>query len=322
MEDNANYKNAVDILSTISILKESFSVTEIELFVKLTNFQRYKAKVKIICQSEPAISIICLITGEARVISNDYQLAILREGDIFGESMFSQECIRTANVIASTDVSAIIFTVEDYERLTRISPNIALKYKLFFEAIYKYHKRKDDKFFSVDSTKYLALIAHNEMKSSLVEFVKEHIKLITKFPLVATGTTGLLLHQATGVVLSRKVKSGPLGGDQAIGSMISTDNISGVLFFRDPLSPHPHHADIEALSRLCDVYQVPLATNPSTAKAILLYLDNTPLEGKHNFSLALTKYQENQSRIVQGGVTSSLKPLGDSDYPDIHSVKN
>lgn len=71
------------------------------------------------------------------------------------------------------------------------------------------------------------------------------------------------------------------------------------MFFRDPLSSHPHHADIEALSRLCDVYQVPLATNPSTAKAILLYLNNNPLEGQHTFSLALTKYQENQSRIVQ-----------------------
>ena len=135
MEDNANYKNAVDILSTISILKESFSVNEIELFVKQTNFQRYKKKVKIISKHEPAISIICLIVGEASVMSNDYQLRILKGGDIFGESMFSDKGIRTADVIASTDVSVVIFTVEDYERLAKISPSIARKYKLFFETM-------------------------------------------------------------------------------------------------------------------------------------------------------------------------------------------
>ncbi len=299
MKENAHYENAVDILSTMSILKESFSVTEIELFVKMMNFQRYKEKVNIMSKGEPATSLMCLVAGEARVISRGHQLAILRVGEIFGESMFSDEGIRTADVIASEDVSVIIFTVEDHERLTRISPSIALKYKIFFESIYQHNKNKDNKFFHVDSTKYLALIAHNEMKSSLVEFVKQHIKLITKFPLVATGTTGLLLYQTAGVVLSRKVKSGPLGGDQAIRSMISTGNICGVFFFRDPLSSHPHHADIEALSRLCDVYQIPLATNHSTAEAVLLYLNNTPSEGKHTFNPALTKYKQQQSRVVQ-----------------------
>ena len=135
MEDNANYKKAVDILSTRSILKESFSVNEIELFVKQANFQRYEKKVKIISKHEPAISIICLIVGEASVMSNDYQLRILKGGDIFGESMFSDKGIRTADVIASTDASVVIFTVEDYERLAKISPSIARKYKLFFETM-------------------------------------------------------------------------------------------------------------------------------------------------------------------------------------------
>ena len=68
-------------------------------------------------------------------MSNDYQLRILKGGDIFGESMFSDKGIRTGDVIASTDVSVVIFTVEDYERLTKISPSIARKYKLFFETM-------------------------------------------------------------------------------------------------------------------------------------------------------------------------------------------
>jgi methylglyoxal synthase len=115
---------------------------------------------------------------------------------------------------------------------------------------------------------------------------------------VATGTTGLILYKTTGLVLSRKVKSGPLGGDQAIGSMISTDNIRGVLFFRDPLSSHPHHADIEALGRLCDVYQIHFATNPSTAKAVLAYLTNTASESERGFNPALKKFKQHQKRVA------------------------
>ena len=76
-----------------------------------------------------------------------------------------------------------------------------------------------------------------------------------------------MLYKKTSMCLSRKVASGPLGGDQAVGTLISTQNIIGVIFFRDPLSSHPH-ADIEALGRLCDVYQVPFATNPQSGEAI------------------------------------------------------
>ena len=110
------------------------------------------------------------------------------------------------------------------------------------------------------------------MKSSLMEFCSMQSNKLEQFPLIATGTTGSLLFKKTGLVLSRKVASGPLGGDQAVGTMISTRNICGVIFFRDPLSAHPHHADIEALGRLCDVYQMPFATNPQSGEAILDYL--------------------------------------------------
>jgi len=84
MKDNADSKNAVDVLSTMSILKEFFSITEIELFVKIMNFQRYKENVKIISQGGAATSLMCLLTGEVRVISKDHQVGILRAGEIFG----------------------------------------------------------------------------------------------------------------------------------------------------------------------------------------------------------------------------------------------
>jgi methylglyoxal synthase len=148
-----------------------------------------------------------------------------------------------------------------------------------------------------DNRKYLALIAHNEMKKSLADFVKLHVDDIGRFPLVATGTTGMMLYKETGLVLGKKVASGPLGGDQAIGTMVSTDNICGIIFFRDPLSAHPHHADIEALGRLCDVYQVPFATNPGTAEAILKYLRS----GDVHVSIAnqvLDNYRRGQKKVL------------------------
>ena len=95
--------------------------------------------------------------------------------------------------------------------------------------------------------------------------------------------------------------SGPLGGDQAVGTLISTKNICGVIFFRDPLSSHPHHADIEALGSLCDVYQVPFATNPQSDEAILDYL----LSGKYAQELipnyVLEAYVQGQKKVVEAG---------------------
>lgn len=292
------YKNIVDTLMTMSVLKEAFSTAEIECFAENTDFRRYEKDTQIMTEGEPAVSLMFIMSGKVRIFSQDHQLAILQEGDMFGESMFSDEGSRMADVIALEDTTTIVFTMEKYERLVKQAPGIALKYNQFFESVYRYNKDKNDRFFYVDSTKYLALIAHNEMKSSLVAFVKRHLELINRFPLVATGNTGLILYKNTGLVLSRKVTSGPLGGDQAIGSMIATDNIRGIIFFRDPLSSHPHHADIEALGRLCDVYQIPFATNPSTAKAVLTYLTNSAIENERTFNPALERYQRQQDGVI------------------------
>ena len=95
--------------------------------------------------------------------------------------------------------------------------------------------------------------------------------------------------------------SGPLGGDQAVGTLISTRNIIGVISFRDPLSSHPHHADIEALGRLCDVYQVPFATNPQSGEAILDYLLSGKSELESIPNHVLQTYIQDQTKVVEAG---------------------
>lgn len=117
----------------------------------------------------------------------------------------------------------------------------------------------------------VALIAHDQKKPTLAEFVGRHRDTFARFTLVATGTTGGVLQAATGLPIER-VLSGPLGGDQQIGARIATEEVKAVFFFRDPLTAQPHEPDVSALLRLCDVHDIPLATNPATAEALVLWL--------------------------------------------------
>lgn len=116
---------------------------------------------------------------------------------------------------------------------------------------------------------------------------------------MATGTTGTAIFQNMGITISRKVSSGPLGGDQVIGSMVASDNILAVFFFRDPLSPHAHHADVEALGRVCDVYRIPFATNVGTAKVVLIYIDQNARENSAVQDESLDKYKQHQAAVVE-----------------------
>jgi len=115
--------------------------------------------------------------------------------------------------------------------------------------------------------KTIALIAHDGKKAEMVGFVKDHIELLRKAKLVATGTTGTYIQQ-TGLAVELKL-SGPKGGDAQIAALAAEGKIAGIIFFRDPLGKHPHEPDIQMLMRICDLYNVPLATNPATGSLIV-----------------------------------------------------
>lgn len=118
----------------------------------------------------------------------------------------------------------------------------------------------------------IALIAHDKKKDDLVNLAIAYREVLAKHSLYATGTTGQRIIDATNLKVHR-FKSGPLGGDQQIGAYISDNKIDLVCFIRDPLTPQAHEPDISALLRLSDVYEIPLATNVSTAEALLRSLD-------------------------------------------------
>lgn len=115
--------------------------------------------------------------------------------------------------------------------------------------------------------KTLALIAHDGKKAEMVAFVKDHVHFLEKAKLIATGTTGSYIQQ-TGLEVELKL-SGPKGGDAQIAALAAEGKIDGIIFFRDPLGKHPHEPDIQMLMRICDLWNVPLATNPATGSLII-----------------------------------------------------
>lgn len=114
----------------------------------------------------------------------------------------------------------------------------------------------------------IALIAHDMKKSEMLDFVKTYEEILSKHTLYATGTTGKKIMENTSLQVTRFL-SGPYGGDQQIGNLIAIGQMGLVIFFRDPLHAQPHEPDISALMRLCDVHQIPLASNKASA---ILYM--------------------------------------------------
>jgi len=117
--------------------------------------------------------------------------------------------------------------------------------------------------------KTIALIAHDHKKEELVNWVKNHSDKLSKHKLIATGTTGSLIEQYLMNVSIERVMSGPLGGDQQLGSMIATQQIDMVIFFWDPMHAQPHDSDVKALLRLCAVWNTPMACDSSTADFLI-----------------------------------------------------
>ena len=114
----------------------------------------------------------------------------------------------------------------------------------------------------------LALIAHDNLKPAMIDWARTHRKRLSKYKLIATGTTGSLLIKELGLPVQR-FKSGPLGGDQQIGAQIAEGRVAAVIFFMDPLSPHPHDVDVKALLRIATLYNVPMACNRATADLVI-----------------------------------------------------
>ena len=120
----------------------------------------------------------------------------------------------------------------------------------------------------VEDRPTLALIAHDGKKPEMVAFAMSRPQDLRRFKLVATGTTGRLVAETADLVVER-LQSGPVGGDAQVAARVATGDVQAVIFLVDPLDRHPHDSDIQMLQRVCNVHNVPLATNAATAGLVL-----------------------------------------------------
>lgn len=144
-------------------------------------------------------------------------------------------------------------------------------------------------------TKLIALVAHNKMKRSMMAFVAHHRQFFKLAQIVTTGSTGSALEAKLGLKIARKVASGPLGGDQEIGGMITQNLVAGCFFFIDPLSAHPHAADIRALTRICEVHNCPCASNKIMGEALVHAFITSPM----HMNLLYKQTGGEDSQVVQ-----------------------
>ena len=122
--------------------------------------------------------------------------------------------------------------------------------------------------------RHLALVAHNRMKPTMRAFVQQHANILQHYRITGTGTTVAVVKDVLGsdCKIGRECSSGPLGGDAQIAAQIVGEVIGAVIFMVDPLTAHPHQADVDSFQRLCHIYDIPLALNLSTAQSLVLSL--------------------------------------------------
>ena len=115
----------------------------------------------------------------------------------------------------------------------------------------------------------LGLVAHDDLKPAMLDWVKKHARKLAKFKLFCTGTTGGKIAEAFPKLDVTRLKSGPLGGDQQLGAAIAQGELDALIFLVDPMSPHPRDVAVKALNRLCLVYNIPCANNTATADLVI-----------------------------------------------------
>ena len=265
------------MLGTNNLLLEldvfrSFYTEEVQIISEYFSCHKFFQGQVMMRQGEVGTYLGIIISGEVKIIDNEQVIATLTQGDLLGEIALIKSSPRTVDVVAASQGEIAIITFDDIEKLYCNQCNIGVKLisVLTESAVQRLLADKHR-----DTSEYIALLAHEHKTAELVDFVNEHKDFFSIHAIAATAATGEILEQQTGITISKTIEAKHLmAGEQGIGSLILSGNIEGIICLREPLAPIQNQPELEALLRLSELNQVLLATNITTAEAIVHYLDD------------------------------------------------
>jgi len=219
--------------------------------------------------SEPG-GLIWIESGRVLVTTLEESVLEIHSPTIVGEVSYLTGDPAIASVYMPEGGSGHVVSPEALERLART------KAPAFQQLYQKLAQIALDRVMFGYHSPYLALIAHDGCKEQLCQLVETHQSLFSHYPMVSTEHTAAFMHQRLGIKIDRRVNSGRSGGDLEVGGLVARGRVKAVFFLRDPMSVQPHQADVSALIRVCEVYDIPIATNLSTAHIVARMLSSTP----------------------------------------------
>jgi len=264
------------MLSTNNLLLEldlfkSFYTEEVQIISEYFSCHKFFAGQVMMRKGEVGTYLGIIISGEVKIIDHEKIIATLTQGELLGEIALIKSTPRTVDVVAANQGEIAIITFDDIEKLYCHHCNVGVKLiSVLTESTVKRLLKGKQR----DTNEYIALLAREHKTRELVEFVREQKDFFSLHAIAATAATGEILEEQAGITISKTIQSKHLmAGDQGIGSLILSGNIQAIICLKEPLAPIPEQPELEALSRLSDVNQVPLATNITTAKAIVHHLN-------------------------------------------------
>lgn len=218
-------------------------------------------------------SLYVVTRGSVEVVLPDESRLILRAPTIVGELSALSGHMPAADVFAHTEVNVLQVATND---LWALAQHDEVAFRALFEQLSALaHQRLQGNY---HPRPYIALVAHDGRKDELIAVAAQNRSYLRGQILLSTHNSAALLAGELELPIHRRVNSGLLGGDQEIGALVAASQVKAMVFFQDPLAPHAHLSDVQALLRLCDVKNVPVATNPSTAHLLFASLAREQVE--------------------------------------------
>lgn len=248
-----------------------FYTEEVEIISEYFSIHKFFDLQLLMPQKGQDNSFGIILFGEVSIIDDNIESASRARGDLLGEMALLQPNYRKADFVAASDGEIAIMTFDDIEKLKLKHPCLAVKLiSVVTHDIVQYLRQTG----KTNSTESIILLADDNLFSDLLNLVKDHLHIINRFSIITTENLGDFLQQTTDLKIAQLIDPNLLMlGDKAIGSPVLLDQVKAIIYLRNALMNQTHPASVEAISRLCDVYQVLFSTNLLTANAIFQYLE-------------------------------------------------